>query len=77
MDTPEKFAHIPGWGTDLDHANRPAYPRERTPPRLEGVHWDEPSPQPARIEVLTSVEHTTRPPIFGTGPAPSGLSGSI
>ena len=26
-------AHIPGWGADLDPANRPAYPKERTPPR--------------------------------------------
>ena len=77
MDTPAKYAHIPGWGADLDHANRPAYPRERMPPRLEGVHWDQPEPQPAHIEVLKSIEHPTRPPIFGTGPAPSGLSGSI
>ena len=29
------------------------------------------------MEVLKSIEHPTRPPIFGTGPAPSGLSGSI
>ena len=77
MDTPAKYAHIPGWGADLDHANRPAYPRERMPPRLEGVHWDQPEPQPAHIEVLKSIEHPTRPPIFGTGPAPSGLIGSI
>ncbi|MBB1600424.1 hypothetical protein [Variovorax sp. UMC13] len=77
MDIPDKYAHIPGWGADLDHANRPAYPRERTPPRLEGVHWDQPSPQPERIEVLTSLEHPVRPPLFGTGPAPAGLSGSI
>ena len=26
--------HIHGWGADLDHANRPAVPMERTPPRL-------------------------------------------
>jgi hypothetical protein len=30
----ERHAHIIGWGADLDHANRPAYPMERTPPRL-------------------------------------------
>lgn len=77
MDSSDKYAHIPGWGADLDRANRPAYPRERTPPRLEGVHWDQPSPQPERIEVLTSLEHPVRPPLFGTGPAPAGLSGSI
>lgn len=77
METPAKYAHIPGWGADLDVANRPAYPRERTPPRLEGVPRDPPERQPARIEVLQSIEHPTRPPIFGTGPAPSGLSGGI
>ena len=30
------FSHIKGWGSDLDHKNRPAYPMERKPPRLEG-----------------------------------------
>lgn len=77
MNLQDKYAHIPGWGADLDPANRPAYPRERTPPRLEGVHWEQPEPQEARIEVLQSMEHPMRPPIFGTGPAPSGLSGMI
>jgi hypothetical protein len=74
---PAQYAHIPGWGADLDTANRPAYPRERKPPRLEGVPQYPPEPQPAHIEILQSIEHVTRPPIFGTGPAPSGLSGSI
>ena len=77
MDTPNRYAHIPGWGTDLNPANRPAYPRERTPPRLDIVHEDPPTPQPQHIEVLRSVEHPVRPPIFGTGPAPTGLSGRI
>lgn len=31
-------ADIPGWGADLDHANRPAYPMERMPPRLPHAH---------------------------------------
>jgi len=74
---PARHAHIPGWGVDLDLADRPAVPKERTPPRLEGVHWEQPVSQRASIEVLKSIEHPTRPPIFGTGPAPSGLSGSI
>lgn len=78
---PAQYAHIVGWGADLDESNRPAYPRERTPPRLEGLTGEQPppqpTPQPQHMEVLKSVEHPVRPPIFGTGPAPSGLSGSI
>jgi hypothetical protein len=34
-------SHIQGWGADLDPANRPAVPMERTPPRLD-VPWDAP-----------------------------------
>jgi hypothetical protein len=33
---------IEGWGADRDPANRPAVPKERTPPRLDNVHWDVP-----------------------------------
>lgn len=70
-------AHIQGWGADLDHKNRPAYPKERTPPRLEGVHWDHPEQQPIDIEVLHSTERPGLTPIFGTSVPPSGLSGAI
>ena len=35
--------NIQGWGADLDPAVRPAVPMERTPPRLDNVHWDAPS----------------------------------
>ena len=27
MDTPAKYAHIPGWGADLDPAVRPSVPK--------------------------------------------------
>lgn len=71
------FSHIQGWGADLDHANRPAYPMERTPPRLEGVHWDEPEQQPETVEVLHSIERPDITPVFGTTVPPSGLSGRV
>ncbi|NUZ05831.1 hypothetical protein HQN59_08645 [Schlegelella sp. ID0723] len=74
---PPSHEHIQGWGADLDHANRPAYPKERTPPRLEGVHWDQPSPQPRTVEVLKSVEHPVMTPVFGTTVPPKGLSGQM
>ncbi|MFL6591257.1 MAG: hypothetical protein ACJ8GK_00935 [Luteimonas sp.] len=66
---------IPGWGADLDRANRPAVPMERMPPRLEGVHWDEPAQQAATVEVLHSIERPGITPVFGTSAPPRGLSG--
>jgi hypothetical protein len=66
---------IPGWGADLDHANRPAYPKERTPPRLEGLHWAHPPQQPVRMTVFHSTERSGITPVFGTSVPPRGLSG--
>lgn len=70
-------SQIPGWGADLDRRNRPAVPMERTPPRLEGVHWDEPSQQPRTIEVLHSLERPGITPVFGTAAPPHGASGAL
>lgn len=78
MDTPTKFAHIKGWGSDLDHANRPAYPKERTPPRLDPpVQWKAPEMQPRYVEVLRSTERPAMTPVFGSGQPPRGLSGGM
>jgi hypothetical protein len=77
MDTPNKYAHIAGWGADLDHANRPAYPKERTPPRLEGVHWDQPEQQATQVEVFCSTERPGITPVFGSTCPPRGLSGRM
>lgn len=68
---------IPGWGADLDPANRPAVPMERTPPRLHNVHWDEPAPQPRHVTVFHSNERPGMTPVFGTSVPPSGLSGKM
>ena len=70
-------SHIQGCGADLDHANRPAYPMERTPPRLEGVHWNEPAQQPESVKILHSTERPGLTPIFGTTVPPSGISGRL
>lgn len=77
LQTPREYAHIEGWGADLDHANRPAYPRERTPPRLEGVHWEQPEQQVQTVEILQSNERPRMTPLFGTSTPPSGVSGSM
>ncbi|MDB5856213.1 MAG: hypothetical protein JWR22_4254 [Herminiimonas sp.] len=70
-------SHIKGWGADLDHKNRPAYPMERTPPRLEGAHEHGLVDQPLKVKVFHSTERPGVTPIFGTSTPPSGLSGMI
>jgi hypothetical protein len=68
---------VQGWGADLDPQNRPAVPKERTPPRLDNVHWEQPAPQSVRVKVLHSTERPGLTPVFGTTVPPSGLSGKM
>lgn len=77
QDVPSQFAHIKGWGADLAHENRPAYPMERKPARLDGVHGQRPEQQEETVEILRSIEYSAITPIFGTPQPPSGLSGSL
>lgn len=74
---PQRYAHIQGWGADRNKADRPAVPMERTPPRLDGVHWPMPAPQRAHVEVLHSTERPGLTPVFGTTVPPRGLSGLL
>ena len=67
---------IPGWGADLDRSQRPAVPKERTPPRLD-VPWDTPAQQASGIRILHSIEREGITPVFGTSVPPSGLSGLL
>ena len=69
--------HVHGWGADADPANRPAVPMERTPPRLDNVHWEAPSQQVARSKIYHSTERPGITPVFGTSSPPSGLSGKM
>lgn len=75
--THRDHSHIQAWGVDLERSNRPAVPMERTPPRLEGVHWDEPEQQPQHVEVLVSRERQGMPPVFGTSVPPNGPSAGL
>jgi hypothetical protein len=68
-------ARIPGWGADLDPADRPAVPRERFDPGATGAHWDFPERQPEKRPRERSVEHKFLPPVFGTSSPLKGLSG--
>src|SRR5687768_8414150 len=74
---PPDHSHIRGWGVDKNPADRPAYPMERTPPRLEGVHWDQPEQQRQTVKVFQSTERPGMTPVFGTSTPPKGISGLL
>ncbi len=71
----ELRARIPGWGADLDPADRPSVPRERFDPALTGAHWDFPDRQPEKWPRERSIEHKFVTPVFGTSCPPRGVSG--
>jgi hypothetical protein len=70
-------SHIKGWASDLDHALRPAYPKERKPPRLDNIPWSQPSQQQPHVPIFHSTERDGITPVFGSSVPPSGLSGLI
>ena len=72
----ELRARIPGWGADLDPADRPSYPKLQYPADT-GAHWDFPERQPEKWPRERSVEHAFVTPVFGTAQPPRGLSGAI
>src|SRR3954468_16530571 len=73
----ELRARIPGWGVDLDPADRPSVPRERFDPAATGAHWEFPERQPEKWPRERSIEHAFLTPVFGTSCPPKGLSGAI
>ncbi len=70
-------ARIPGWGADLDPADRPSYPRERFDPGATGAHWEFPDRQEETYPRERSIEHGMLPPVFGTVAPLHGVSGLI
>ncbi len=77
-ETPEQLrARIPGWGVDLDPADRPSFPRERFDPDLNGAHWEFPERQPERFPRERSIEHAFLTPVFGTATPLKGASGAV
>jgi hypothetical protein len=67
---------IPGWGVDLDPADRPSVPRERAD-LVSGAHWDFPERQEEKWPRERSIEHAFLTPVFGTSCPPKGLSGAV
>jgi hypothetical protein len=68
---------IPGWGVDLDPADRPSVPKLQLDPGRTGAHWDFPERQPEHSPRERSVEHRFLTPVFGTAQPLKGLSGAI
>lgn len=71
----ELRARIPGWGVDLDPADRPAVPKQNV--EKTGAHWVFPDRQPEKWPRERSIEHKFLTPVFGTSTPPRGLSGAI
>jgi hypothetical protein len=73
----ELRARIPGWGADLDPADRPSHPKLQYSPGTSGAHWDFPDRQPGAEGREHSIEHAFVTPVFGTAQPLHGLSGAI
>jgi hypothetical protein len=67
---------IPGWGADLDPADRPAFPREQ-PGIVTGAHWQDAERQTEIRPRERSVEHERLTAVFGTAQPLRGAAGRI
>jgi hypothetical protein len=77
-ETPEQLrARIPGWGADLDPADRPSHPKLVYAPESTGAHWRFPDRQPGAEGRERSIEHAFVTPVFGTAQPLHGPSGAI
>ena len=77
-ESPEELrARIPGWGADLDPADRPSHPKLKYDPEGTGARWRFPERQPGAEGRERSIEHAFVTPVFGTAQPPKGLSGVI
>ena len=72
----ELRARIPGWGADLDPADRPSSPKLQYPAD-SGAHWDFPDRQPGGEGRERSIEHAFVTPVFGTAQPLHGVSGAV
>jgi hypothetical protein len=72
----ELRARIPGWGVDLDPADRPSSPKLQY--RADsGARWTFPERQPGAEGRERSIEHAFVTPVFGTAQPLHGVSGAI
>lgn len=77
-ESPEQLrARIPGWGVDLDPADRPSHPKLAFREDLTGAHWDFPERQPESSPRERSMEHRFLTPVFGTAQPLQGVAGAL
>jgi hypothetical protein len=77
-ESPEQLrARIPGWGADLDPADRPSHPKLQYAPESTGAHWRFPDRQPGAEGRERSIEHAFVTPVFGTAQPLHGPAGAI
>ncbi|MEV8239642.1 hypothetical protein AB0O90_05375 [Microbacterium testaceum] len=69
-------ARIPGWGADLDPADRPSFPKEQAQDLEVPWTFPEEQPEPAAGRER-SIEHGRLTPVFGTAQPLHGVSGAI
>ncbi len=75
--TEQLRARIPGWGIDLDPADRPSSPKLDLRDDLTGAHWVFPDRQLEQRPRERSIEHKFLTPVFGTSCPPRGVSGAM
>lgn len=69
---------VKGWGVDADPKDHPAYPmKQPAGENHKGRTWERPPQQPAKMEILHSVERPDLTAAFGTSIPPSGVSGML
>lgn len=68
---------IPGWGADLDPADRPSVPRERFDPEAAAREKLTQPEQPRDPGRERSIEHGRLTPVYGTTLPLHGVSGAI
>ncbi|HEX8151734.1 MAG TPA: hypothetical protein VF698_01355 [Thermoanaerobaculia bacterium] len=73
---PADYRTVNGWGADLDHANRPSYPKE-LPSNVRTARGEVRDWQVPHTKVHVSNEHPNLTPAFGASVAPKGLSGML
>ncbi|HEX7152065.1 MAG TPA: hypothetical protein VF618_11315 [Thermoanaerobaculia bacterium] len=73
---PADYRQVNGWGADLDHANRPAYPKE-LPSTVKTLRGDVTDWQVPHDKIHVSNEHPNLTPTFGASIPPRGLSGML
>jgi hypothetical protein len=74
----ELRARIPGWGSDLDLADRPSVPKlSRSAGAATGAHWDVPTQQDGASGRERSIEHAHVTPVFGTAQPLHGVAGAV